>query len=189
MIMVSSEPVKKMISKFGITLMVCLGLLATPPLLAAFGPNALTLNTLSQERSIGSAAERYITDPNDILDEKYNISYYELPLGYEIDESELQELKNRLCKPTDNLPSGEEKPQSQEASVGPGTETLPSEIPEEKFNATYHEPPLGYEIDESELQELKNRPFESSDNIPTNEEDKEPDPLDETGQNTQGSGF
>ena len=188
--MVSSEPVKEMISKFVITLMVFLGLLSTPPLLAvSFGPNALTLNTLSQERSIGSAAERYFTDPNDILDENYHISYYELPLGYEIDESELQELKNRLFKPTDNLPSGEEKPQSQEASVGPGTETLPSEIPEEKFNATYHEPPLGYEIDESELQELKNRPFKPADNIPTNEEDKEPDPSDETGRTTNESGF
>jgi hypothetical protein len=179
-----------MISKFGITLIVCLGLLATPYLFAVtFGPSALIQNTLSPEGSRGSTAERFFGDSGDIPYEKFDITYYELSHGSEIEGSELQELKDSLFESNDDLTSGEEGSQGQEASIGSGAEILPSEIPEEKFNTTYHEPPLGYEIDESELQELKNRPFEPTDNIPANEEDKEPDPPDETGQNTQGSGF
>jgi hypothetical protein len=178
-----------MISKFGITLMVCLGLLATPPLLAiALGPSALLQNTSSLEGFMGSTTESLFDDSDYMRYDNFDNTYYELPIGSEIDESEFQELKDSMFESNNDLPSGEEDSQCQEASISTGAEILPSEIPEEKSNTTYHEPPQGYEIDESELQELKNRPFKPTDDIPVNEEDKEPDPLDETGQNTKEVG-
>jgi hypothetical protein len=63
---------------------------------------------------------------------------------------------------------------SQSASIGQGVATYPSEISDEKLETTEQEPPLGYEIDVSMLQELKASPYTPSDYIPTNEEDKEP---------------
>jgi hypothetical protein len=67
--------------------------------------------------------------------------------------------------------------QCESISISPGVETYSSQISEKKLESAVQEPPFGYEIDISTLQELKKRPYTASDDIPTNEEDKEPATL------------
>jgi hypothetical protein len=62
---------------------------------------------------------------------------------------------------------------SQSVSLTQGILTYPSEVSDEKFESAEHEPPLGYEIDMSLLQELKSLSYTPSDNTPTNEQDIE----------------